>query len=183
MDKELILEIPSNHTEAAIVSFSFFINETTLNWNELYFGVETGFLTLQHVVEKAEMEASTQQDVPESVLEASFLLKDEEDEIEKALQNLIKQGVIVKQCLEDVEFLQKCKRKFLYIIMLWLYQQNCESISVSNTTLYRLIWDFKGGFSDATYEFEHAVSKMDVDAAFLEVWAAYLKEEKELKRI
>jgi len=61
------------------------------------------------VVEKAEMEASTQQDVPESVLEASFLLKGEEDEIEKALQNLIKQGVIVKQCLEDVEFLQKCK--------------------------------------------------------------------------
>lgn len=46
MDKELILEIPSNHTEAAIVSFSFFINETTLNWNELYFGVETGFFNI-----------------------------------------------------------------------------------------------------------------------------------------
>ena len=51
------------------------------------------------------------------------------------------------------------------------------------STLSGLIWDFKGGFSDATYEFEHVVSKMDVDAAFLEVWAAYLKEEKELKRI
>lgn len=181
MDKQLILEIPSNHTEAAIVPFSFFINETALNWNELYFGVETGFLTLQHVVEKAEMEASTQQDVPESVLEASFLFQDAEDEIEKALQNMIKQGVIMKECLEDVEFLQKCKRKFLYVIMLWLYQKNRELISVSNATLYSLIWDFKGGVSDATYEFEHAVSTMDVDAAFLEVWAAYLKEEKELK--
>lgn len=181
MDEQLILEIPYNHTEAAIVPFSFFITETTLNWNELYFGVKTNFLTLQHVIEKAEMEVSTQQGVPESVLEASFLFENEEAEIEKALENMIEQGVIVKQCLEDVEFLQKCKGKFLYVIMLWLYQQNRESISLSNATLYRLIWDFKGGFSDATYEFEHAVSKMDVDAAFLEVWAAYLKEEKELK--
>lgn len=178
------LEMPYN-TNDIFVPYSFIIDRTNLSWDEIYFGIQTNFLKLSIIVEKAEEELSKNNETSNIFLETAILYKNAEFEIEKQFELLIAENIIDKKKMEDPEFMKKCKDKFLYLLFSYLYCQGQKDFSmIKISLLYSVLWDFKGGFSDETYELESNLTNPEINIdnknTLLAILSNYLTKQKKV---
>lgn len=167
------------------VPYSFIIDKTSLSWNEVYFGIQTNFLKLSTIIEKAEEELSKNNVTSNIIFETAILYKREEISIEEHFEHLIVENIIDKNKMKDPKFIERCKNKFLYLLFSYLYCQGHKDISmIQIPLLYSVLWDFKGEFSAETYTLESNLTDPKVNTdnkeTLLEILSNYLIKQKKL---
>lgn len=191
--EEFILDMPENSLNLNI-PYAFFIDHASLNWNELYFGLKSQYISLNYAIEKAVSEVSINGDTSNTLFELASLFNNEEDLAEKHINDLIKEKIIDSMLLENKQFMIDCKNKYLYIALLWLYQNpkkynhpkrydsELKEIDYS-TKVYDVIWDFKipsipaRDFRYFSMTFEVTEKNQEL---FLNRWNQFLEEQKQI---
>lgn len=187
MEKENFnLEMPKNHA-GFIVPYSFFVDNFPLDWNEIYFGISSGFASMDYFVKKAEEEILVSKDVSTTIIEIASIFSNEMDQVEYYIPLLIEEKIIDENVLENSDIRDKCENKYIYIYLLWMYQlaiENEKNFSLFLeiiSKLYSLIWDFKN-FSDIIFDFESILNTFDVTeknkSEFLVLWEQQLVKQK-----
>lgn len=192
-NEEFILDMPENSLNLNI-PYAFFINHASLNWNELYFGLKSQYVSLNYAIEKAVSEVSINDNTSNTLFELASLFKNEEDLAEKYINDLIQEKIIDLMLLENKQFMIDCKNKYLYIALLWLYQNpkkynhpkrydsELKEIDYS-TKVYDVIWDFKipsipaRDFRYFSMTFEVTEKNQEL---FLNRWNQFLEEQKQI---
>ena len=191
--EEFILDMPENSLNLNI-PYAFFIDHASLNWNELYFGLKSQYISLNYAIEKAVSEVSINGNTSNTLFELASLFNNEEDLAEKHINDLIKEKIIDSMLLENKQFMIDCKNKYLYIALLWLYQNpkkynhpkrydsELKEIDYS-TKVYDVIWDFKipsipaRDFRYFSMTFEVTEKNQEL---FLNRWNQFLEEQKQI---
>ncbi|MBB5169786.1 DUF2247 family protein [Rummeliibacillus stabekisii] len=192
-NEEFILDMPENSLNLNI-PYAFFIDQASLNWNELYFGLKSQYVSLNYAIEKAVSEVSINDNTSYTLFELASLFKNEEDLAEKYINDLIQEKIIDSMLLENKQFMIDCKNKYLYIALLWLYQNpkkynhpkrydsELKEIDYS-TKVYNVIWDFKipsipaRDFRYFSMTFEVTEKNQEL---FLNRWNQFLEEQKQI---
>ncbi len=191
--EEFILDMPENSLNLNI-PYAFFIDHASLNWNELNFGLKSQYISLNYAIEKAVSEVSINGNTSNTLFELASLFNNEEDLAEKHINVLIKEKIIDSMLLENKQFMIDCKNKYLYIALLWLYQNpkkynhpkrydsELKEIDYS-TKVYDVIWDFKipsipaRDFRYFSMTFEVTEKNQEL---FLNRWNQFLEEQKQI---
>ncbi len=192
-NEEFILDMPENSLNLNI-PYAFFIDHASLNWNELYFGLKSQYVSLNYAIEKAVSEVSINDNTSNTLFELASLFKNEEDLAEKYINDLIQEKIIDSMLLENKQFMIDCKNKYLCIALLWLYQNpkkynhpkrydsELKEIDYS-TKVYDVIWDFKipsipaRDFRYFSMTFEVTEKNQEL---FLNRWNQFLEEQKQI---
>ncbi|MGM9966077.1 MAG: DUF2247 family protein [Rummeliibacillus sp.] len=191
--EEFILDMPENSLNLNI-PYAFFTEHITLSWNELYFGFKSQYVSINYAIEKAVSDVSINGSASNTLFELASLFKDEENLAKKYINDLIEEKIIDSTLLENKQFMIDCKNKYLYIALLWLYQNpkeynhpkgfenSLEEIDYS-TKVYDVIWDFKvpsipaRDFRYFTMSFEVTEKNQEL---FLNRWYQFLEEQKQI---
>ncbi|MBB5171545.1 DUF2247 family protein [Rummeliibacillus stabekisii] len=189
--EEFILDMPENSLNLNI-PYAFFIEHTSLNWNEFYFGLKSQYVSLNYAIEKAVSDVSLNNSTSNTLLELASLFKNEEDLAKKYINDLIEEKIIDPILLENKKFMIDCKNKYLYIALLWLFQdpkkynhpKGFELREMAyNAKVYNVIWDFKipsipaRDFRYFSMTFEVTEKNQEL---YLNRWKQFLEEQKQI---
>lgn len=97
--EEFILDMPENSLNLNI-PYAFFIDHASLNWNELYFGLKSQYVSLNYAIEKAVSEVSINGNTSNTLFELASLFKNEEDLAEKYINDLITEKIMDSMLLK-----------------------------------------------------------------------------------
>lgn len=182
-DSDIIL---ANSLEIEI-PYSFIRNKVSLTWNELYYGIEYGFLTPEEAINKAEEEILEETELSGPLFELACLYKGESYLIIQYITKLID-----KEYFGNDDNIQYVKEKWLFIVLAWLYENSEKYNILYSEQEYSLhsigeklmiVWD-DFGFPDVIEELVDLAPSFDGtsnDARFIYslnlTWQKYLKRE------
>lgn len=103
------------------LSYEFLMEHITLDWDRLYFGLKSAYIPLDYAVKKAleEVSSGAQSD---TVLALASIFKGEDALAAQYVEDLVAEHVISRALLTDETHMLRCKNQFLYVAMLWLYE-------------------------------------------------------------
>lgn len=182
--------MPENPLSLAI-SYEFLMEHITLDWDRLYFGLKSAYIPLDYAVKKALEEVSSGEQ-SDTVLALASIFKGEDALAVQYVEDLVAEHVISRALLTDETHMLRCKNQFLYVAMLWLYENRDDynqSINFEepfqpfeyNLKVYDVLYDFKlpSLVAEEFYRFTITYQvTADNKKGYLTAWEQFLSEQK-----
>lgn len=177
--KEKEFPVNSINSLGIIIPYSYLKELVSLNWYDILFAVENGFLLLQSVIECAVKKIENNEDYTCEVLELACITKDELSECRDLIYCDLKK--LANQVLDVYK--KETKAKILYVLLSWVFDH--RELYEDPLNIVEFIYD-DFGFPESISSFvryrpvnESALNLNNLGVEHLfENWKDYLNKEK-----